>query len=169
MTGAPRPRPIILVILDGFGIGHDPGADAIAAARMPVWRNLIVRWPHAILAASESAVGLPAGQMGNSEVGHLALGAGRPVPLGLPRIDAAIDDGWFFVRPAFLAACARAREGGGRLHVVGLIGPGGVHAQRPASRGAGRACCTGGRSAPPGPRPARWPRHATALGARIHA
>src|SRR6266566_5026934 len=105
-----RPRPIVLVVLDGFGIGHDPAADAVAAAPMPIWRGLLERWPHAALRASEDAVGLPAGQMGNSEVGHLNLGAGRPVLQDLPRIDAAIADGTFFERPALLAACARARE-----------------------------------------------------------
>ena len=117
----------MLVIIDGFGIGHDPAADAIAAARMPVWRGLLARWPNARLEASADAVGLPAGQMGNSEVGHLNIGAGRPVLQDLPRIDAAIADGSFFERPALVEAC-RAAAGRGRLNVVGLIGPGGVHA-----------------------------------------
>ena len=127
-SAGPRPRPIVLVVLDGFGIGTDPAADAIAAAPMPTWRGLLERWPHAVLRASEDAVGLPPGQMGNSEVGHLNLGAGRPVLQDLPRIDAAIADGSFFERPAFLDATARAREGRGTLHIVSLIGPGGVHA-----------------------------------------
>ena len=127
MTGG-RPRPIVLVVLDGFGIGRDPAGDAIAAAPMPIWRGLLERWPHSVLGASEEAVGLPAGQMGNSEVGHLNLGAGRPVLQDLPRIDAAIADGSFDTRPAFLAACQRAREVRGTLHAVTLIGPGGVHA-----------------------------------------
>ena len=126
MSGA-RPRPIVLVVLDGFGIGTDPRADAVAAASMPRWRDLLAHHPHAVLRASEDAVGLPAGQMGNSEVGHLNLGAGRPVLQDLPRIDAAIADGSFFERPALVAACERARETG-RLHTVGLVGPGGVHA-----------------------------------------
>ena len=121
----PRPRPIVLVIIDGFGLGTDPASDAIAAARMPVWRGLLARWPHARLAASGEAVGLPPGQMGNSEVGHLNIGAGRPVLQDLPRIDAAIADGSFFQRPALLEACRLAR---GTIHVVSLIGPGGVHA-----------------------------------------
>src|SRR5213593_3048135 len=95
---------------------------------MPVWRGLLERWPHSTLQASEAAVGLPPGQMGNSEVGHLNLGAGRPVLQDLPRIDAAIEDGTFFVRPAFLRACERAREGRSVLHAISLIGPGGVHA-----------------------------------------
>ncbi|HEY8239417.1 MAG TPA: 2,3-bisphosphoglycerate-independent phosphoglycerate mutase [Candidatus Limnocylindrales bacterium] len=122
------PRPIVLVIIDGFGIGTDPAADAIAAARMPVWRSLLARWPHSQLEASAGAVGLPPGQMGNSEVGHLNIGAGRPVLQDLPRIDAAIADGSFFERPALLAATRQARDGAGTLHVISLIGPGGVHA-----------------------------------------
>jgi 2,3-bisphosphoglycerate-independent phosphoglycerate mutase len=126
-TGS-RPRPIVLVIIDGFGLGPNPADDAIAAAAMPVWRGLLARWPHSVLRASEDAVGLPAGQMGNSEVGHLNLGAGRPVLQDLPRIDAAIADGTFRARPALLAACNRAARPGGRLHLVSLIGPGGVHA-----------------------------------------
>ena len=123
-----RPRPIVLVVLDGFGIGRDPAADAIAHARMPVWRGLLESWPHSTLRASEDAVGLPAGQMGNSEVGHLNLGAGRPVLQDLPRIDAAIADGSFATRPALLEACRRAALPDGRLHLISLIGPGGVHA-----------------------------------------
>jgi len=127
VTGPDRPRPIVLVVLDGFGIGPDPARDAIAAADMPRWREAMARWPHSVLRASEDAVGLPKGQMGNSEVGHLNLGAGRPVLQDLPRIDAAIADGSFNERPALRAACKRAKETG-RLHAVGLIGPGGVHA-----------------------------------------
>jgi len=123
-----RPRPIVLVVLDGFGIGSDPSADAIAAADMPIWRALLRDWPNATLRASEDAVGLPAGQMGNSEVGHLNLGAGRPVLQDLPRIDAAIADGSFATRPALVDTCRRAARPGGRLHIVSLIGPGGVHA-----------------------------------------
>ncbi|MEO8272498.1 MAG: 2,3-bisphosphoglycerate-independent phosphoglycerate mutase [Chloroflexota bacterium] len=127
--GAPsRPRPIVLVIIDGFGLGVDPAVDAIAAARMPVWRGLLARWPHARLGASAEDVGLPAGQMGNSEVGHLNIGAGRPVLQDLPRIDAAIADGSFFERPALIEACERAKSARDRLSVVGLVGPGGVHA-----------------------------------------
>jgi 2,3-bisphosphoglycerate-independent phosphoglycerate mutase len=121
-----RPRPLVLVVLDGFGIGHRPESDAIQAANMPVWRALLARWPHAVLQASEGAVGLPKGQMGNSEVGHLNLGAGRPVVQDLPRIDAAIEDGSFFNNPALLDAVRRAAQGH-RLHLIGLLGPGGVH------------------------------------------
>ena len=93
---------------------------------MPAWRALLNEWPHALLDASGAAVGLPPGQMGNSEVGHLNLGAGRPVVQDLPRIDAAIADGSFAVNPALHQAVARAGAGH-RLHLVGLLGPGGVH------------------------------------------
>src|SRR5436189_5837656 len=120
--GPRRPRPIVLVVIDGFGIGPVPADDAIAAAEMPAWRSLLARWPHSGLRASEDAVGLPLGQMGNSEVGHLNLGAGRPVLQDLPRIDAAIADGSFFERPAFLDACSRANDERGRLSIVGLVG-----------------------------------------------
>jgi 2,3-bisphosphoglycerate-independent phosphoglycerate mutase len=128
VTTTGRPRPIVLIVIDGFGIGGDPATDAIAAADIPVWRGLLGHWPNSRLEASGEAVGLPAGQMGNSEVGHLNIGAGRPVLQDLPRIDAAIKDGSFFSRPALLDACRRARESAGRLNVVGLMGPGGVHA-----------------------------------------
>ena len=95
---------------------------------MPAWRGLLARWPHARLGASEGAVGLPPGQMGNSEVGHLNLGAGRPVLQDLPRIDAAIADGSFLERPALVGACDAGRRRAGRLHLISLVGPGGVHA-----------------------------------------
>jgi 2,3-bisphosphoglycerate-independent phosphoglycerate mutase len=117
-----------MVIVDGFGIGDGGPDDAVAAARMPAWRSLLREWPHAQLEASAEAVGLPPGQMGNSEVGHLNLGAGRPVLQDLPRIDAAIADGSFAHNPALLRAVERAAQGGRRLHLIGLIGPGGVHA-----------------------------------------
>ncbi|MEO8470212.1 MAG: 2,3-bisphosphoglycerate-independent phosphoglycerate mutase [Chloroflexota bacterium] len=129
MTSLGRsPRPIVLIVLDGFGIGRNAESDAIRAAKMPVWDALLDRWPHSVLGASEAAVGLPPGQMGNSEVGHLNIGAGRPVLQDLPRIDAAIADGSFFERPALLAACDHAVVTTGRLSIVGLVGPGGVHA-----------------------------------------
>ena len=92
---------------------------------MPVWHGLLANWPHALLEASGEAVGLPAGQMGNSEVGHLNIGAGRPVTQDLPRIDAAIADGSFVRNPVLTAAVDKAK--GHRLHLVGLLGPGGVH------------------------------------------
>ncbi|CAN5220435.1 2,3-bisphosphoglycerate-independent phosphoglycerate mutase [soil metagenome] len=116
-----------MVVIDGFGIGKLSEVDAIAAARMPAWRALLAEWPHARLQASGEAVGLPVGQMGNSEVGHLNLGAGRPVPQDLPRIDAAIADGTFQQNPRLLEPMRRAAAMDRRVHLIGLVGPGGVH------------------------------------------
>lgn len=95
---------------------------------MPTWRRLLAEWPHARLAAAGEAVGLPAGQMGNSEVGHLNLGAGFPVLQDLPRISRAIADGSLTRNPALVAGARHALGDGGRLHLLGLIGPGGIHA-----------------------------------------
>ena len=120
-----QPRPLVLVVIDGFGVGKRPTDDAIAQAHIPVWRGLLAAWPHALLEASGEAVGLPAGQMGNSEVGHLNIGAGRPVLQDLPRINSAIADGSFDRNAVLVNAVEEAR--GHRLHLVGLLGPGGVH------------------------------------------
>ena len=134
---------------------------------MPVWRGLLARWPHAVLGASEGDVGLPAGQMGNSEVGHLNLGAGRPVLQDLPRIDAAIADGSFFERPALVDACDRALAGTGRC----TRRPDRARRrprQRPPPR---RPRGAGGPPGRPGrrhPRPARRPRHAAIVRRRVH-
>jgi 2,3-bisphosphoglycerate-independent phosphoglycerate mutase len=123
-----RPRPVVLCVLDGFGVGDDPARNALLAARMPAWERLTATWPTCRLEASGEAVGLPAGQMGNSEVGHLNLGAGFPVLQDLPRISAAIADGTFFENPILAEAVDHARRHDGRLHLMGLIGPGGIHA-----------------------------------------
>jgi 2,3-bisphosphoglycerate-independent phosphoglycerate mutase len=123
-----RPRPVVLCVLDGFGLNDDPRRNALLAARMPTWRRLTAEWQTCRLEASGEAVGLPAGQMGNSEVGHLNLGAGFPVVQDLPRITRAIEDGTFFDNPVLRAAAGHALARGTRLHLLGLIGPGGVHA-----------------------------------------
>jgi 2,3-bisphosphoglycerate-independent phosphoglycerate mutase len=123
-----RPRPVVLCVLDGFGLSDDRARNALLSARMLTWDRLTAEWPSCRLEASGEAVGLPAGQMGNSEVGHLNLGAGFRVLQDLPRVSAAIADGSFFSNPVLLAAAAHATEHGTRLHLVGLIGPGGVHA-----------------------------------------
>ena len=121
-------RPVVLVVLDGFGIGDDPRRNALMAAEMPAWHALLATWPSCRLQASGAAVGLPDGQMGNSEVGHLNLGAGFPVLQDLPRISRAIADGSFATNGPLNAAARHARDHGGRFHLLGLIGPGGVHA-----------------------------------------
>jgi len=123
-----RPRPVVLCVLDGFGIGEDPDRNALMAARMPAWERLTAEWPTCRLQASGAAVGLPAGQMGNSEVGHLNMGAGFPVLQDLPRISQAVADGSFFANAVLGEVVDHARRDGSRLHVAGLIGPGGIHA-----------------------------------------
>jgi 2,3-bisphosphoglycerate-independent phosphoglycerate mutase len=121
-------RRVVLCVLDGFGLNDDPARNALLAASMWNWHRLIEAYPTCRLAASGEAVGLPPGQMGNSEVGHLNLGAGFPVLQDLPRINAAIDDGSFFDNPALNAAVSHALDHDARLHLLGLVGPGGIHA-----------------------------------------
>ncbi|HEX7125863.1 MAG TPA: 2,3-bisphosphoglycerate-independent phosphoglycerate mutase [Thermodesulfobacteriota bacterium] len=119
--------PTLLIVLDGFGINPRRDHNAIALARTPVWDDLLARYPHTRLEASGLAVGLPAGQMGNSEVGHTTLGAGRVVYQDIVRIGAAIDDGSFFSNRALVGAVDAAKAAGGTLHVMGLVSDGGVH------------------------------------------
>ncbi|HEX2141412.1 MAG TPA: 2,3-bisphosphoglycerate-independent phosphoglycerate mutase [Candidatus Limnocylindria bacterium] len=126
--GRPAQRPVVLCVLDGFGLNDDPRRNALLAARMPAWRALTASWPACRLGASGEAVGLPAGQMGNSEVGHLNLGAGFPVLQDLPRISKAVADGTFFDNPVLREAIETALRRGSRVHLMGLIGPGGIHA-----------------------------------------
>jgi 2,3-bisphosphoglycerate-independent phosphoglycerate mutase len=125
-----RPRPVVLCILDGWGDRADRDDNAIERARAPVWHELLRRWPHAELDASEHYVGLPDGQMGNSEVGHTNLGAGRVVLQDLPRIDKAIADGSLARMPALKDFIAKLKKTGGAAHVMGLLSPGGVHSHQ---------------------------------------
>src|SRR4030095_8765640 len=121
-------RPVVLVVLDGWGYRKERDGNAIRMAHVPTWDRLWARAPGTLLDASGLAVGLPEGQMGNSEVGHLNLGAGRVVMQDIVRIDLAVRDGSFFQIDAFKAGCAHVRRTGGTLHLMGLIGDGGVHA-----------------------------------------
>jgi 2,3-bisphosphoglycerate-independent phosphoglycerate mutase len=118
---------LALVVLDGWGLAEAGPGNAISQARTPVFDELWGAYPHTELSATGRDVGLPDGQMGNSEVGHLNLGAGAVVEQDLARIDAAIADGSFFENAALVGACAAAKEGRGRLHLLGLISDGGVH------------------------------------------
>jgi len=126
MSSGAGPR-LVLVIIDGWGFNPDPFGNAIAAARTPNWQALWTRWPHTILQAAGEPVGLPAGQQGNSEVGHLNIGAGRIVYQDLTRINLAIRDGSFFRNPVLLRAMTDIQAGHGALHLIGLVSPGGVH------------------------------------------
>ncbi|HWD59541.1 MAG TPA: 2,3-bisphosphoglycerate-independent phosphoglycerate mutase [Stellaceae bacterium] len=119
-----------MCILDGWGERPDADDNAIARAKTPVWHRLRARWPHSHLEASEHFVGLPDGQMGNSEVGHTNLGAGRIVMQDLPRIDAAIKSGELAKMPALTEFIAKLKAKGGTVHVIGLMSPGGVHSHQ---------------------------------------
>ncbi len=123
-----RTAPVVLVVLDGWGWRTATEGNAIAMADTPTWDRLVARAPRTLLDASGLAVGLPEGQMGNSEVGHLNLGAGRVVPQDLVRINQAIDRDELVTLPALAELCAALRRSGGTLHLAGLLGPGGVHA-----------------------------------------
>ena len=122
-----KPQPVLLLICDGWGHAPPSEGNAIARARTPVYDRWIAEYPGTLLAASGEAVGLPDGVMGNSEVGHLTLGAGRMVPQDLLRIDLALRDGSFAKNPALVAAMQHARRRNGVLHVMGLVSDGGVH------------------------------------------
>jgi 2,3-bisphosphoglycerate-independent phosphoglycerate mutase len=123
----PKPKPLLLVILDGWGIRAEREANAIAIAGTPNMDGLMREYPWTALKTSGLSVGLPEGQMGNSEVGHTNLGAGRIVYQDLVRINRAVEDGSFFQNEALLSACRKARQGSGAIHFLGLLSDGGVH------------------------------------------
>jgi 2,3-bisphosphoglycerate-independent phosphoglycerate mutase len=122
------PRPLVLIVMDGYGINPRKDANAIALAQKPHLDAIARQWPHTQVATSGPAVGLPEGQMGNSEVGHLNIGAGKRVLQEFTRVSAAIHDGSFFENPALLKAIAHVKHNNTKLHFCGLLGPGGVHA-----------------------------------------
>lgn len=119
--------PVVLIILDGWGYREETDGNAVAAAKTPVMDSLWVAYPHTLIRTSGKAVGLPEGQMGNSEVGHLNIGAGRIVPQELVRISDAVEDGTLLSNPAFVKVCQDVNSRGSKLHLVGLCSEGGVH------------------------------------------
>ena len=123
-------RPLVLTILDGWGYSPQIANNAIALAKKPTYDKLLREFPNTLIRASEHFVGLPDGQMGNSEVGHLNIGAGRIVQMDITRIDALIAAGEFQKNPAILHAMRRAQEGGRQLHLFGLVSDGGVHSHQ---------------------------------------
>src|SRR3954449_1605178 len=126
----PRPKPLILIILDGWGYRAETKANAIALARKPTYDRLLREYPNTLIHTSGPFVGLPQGQMGNSEVGHLNIGAGRIVHMDITRIDLMVQNGEFFQHPVLLSAMKNARTGGRQLHLFGLLSDGGVHSQQ---------------------------------------
>lgn len=124
------PKPVVLCVLDGWGERPPAPDNAIALANTPNWDRFVAESPSAMLETSGRAVGLPDGQMGNSEVGHMNLGAGRVVMQDLPRIDQAIEDGTLAKAPALAELIAKAQTAGGICHLMGLMSPGGVHSHQ---------------------------------------
>jgi 2,3-bisphosphoglycerate-independent phosphoglycerate mutase len=122
-----RKSPTVLIILDGWGYREESSDNAIANASTPVWDRLWAEAPHTLISGSGLDVGLPDGQMGNSEVGHMSLGSGRIIYQNITRIDQAIADGSFATNPAYTGAIDKAVSAGGAVHVFGLLSPGGVH------------------------------------------
>jgi 2,3-bisphosphoglycerate-independent phosphoglycerate mutase len=122
--------PVLLLVCDGWGHAPPSEGNAISRARTPIYDRWLAEYPWTLLEASGEAVGLPAGVMGNSEVGHLTLGAGRMVPQDLLRIDLSLRDGAFFANPALLEATEQARRRGSTLHLIGLVSDGGVHSHQ---------------------------------------
>src|SRR5262252_2051418 len=125
-----RRRPVMLAILDGWGWREDATDNAVRLARTPAFTRLWETCPHALLKTSGKDVGLPDGQMGNSEVGHLNIGAGRVVLQDLPRINEAVDDGQIAKAPALLKLIESMRMSQGTCHLLGLLSPGGVHSHQ---------------------------------------
>jgi 2,3-bisphosphoglycerate-independent phosphoglycerate mutase len=125
-----RPKPLVLIILDGWGYAPPSSANAISLARKPNYDQLLRDYPNTLIHTSGRYVGLPEGQMGNSEVGHLNIGAGRIVYMDITRIDLMIEKNEFFSHPELLAAMKHARSGGRRLHIFGLLSDGGVHSSQ---------------------------------------
>src|SRR5258705_2860778 len=142
-----RPRPAVLCILDGWGERADAADNAIAAARHPNFDRMLGDSPHALLATSGRAVGLPEGQMGNSEVGHTNIGAGRLVLQDLVRIDDAVRDGSLAERPALRTLIAAAKKATGTVHLMGLMSPGSVHSHQDHMTGLARIFTLEGLSA----------------------
>ncbi len=130
MAPKDRPRPLVLCILDGWGERQDRDHNAIELADTPTWHDFMRHCPHALIDASELHVGLPNGQMGNSEVGHMNIGAGRVVMQDLPRIDKAVASGELARNPQLHGFIAKLKASGGTCHLMGLMSPGGVHSHQ---------------------------------------
>ena len=130
MTAAGTVRPVVLCILDGWGHGAPAEDNAISRSATPVWDDLWANSPHSLLEASNADVGLPNGQMGNSEVGHTNIGAGRVVAQSLPRIDQAVADGSLASHPDLTDFIETLRASGGTCHLWGLMSLGGIHSNQ---------------------------------------
>src|SRR5688500_18019336 len=124
-----RRGPLVLIVLDGWGLREEREGNAIKLARRPTYLELLERFPHSSLVTSGEEVGLPVGQMGNSEVGHITMGAGRVIYQDLTRIDKSVRDGDFFAKPALVDAIAGCEGDRHALHLIGLVSRNGSHRQ----------------------------------------
>ncbi|WP_207537996.1 2,3-bisphosphoglycerate-independent phosphoglycerate mutase [Sabulicella rubraurantiaca] len=180
MSEAPKKRPVMLAILDGWGWREEESDNAVRRARTPNFDTMWAQGPRAFLRTSGLDVGLPEGQMGNSEVGHLNIGAGRVVMQDLPRIDAAVADGSLAAMPALRGFAQAVKRSGGTAHLLGLLSPGGVHAHQDHAVALAKALVaegvpvaihafTDGRDTPPRSAPGYLQRFEAALpeGARV--
>ncbi len=138
------PKPVVLVILDGWGLRAETEGNAVAQARTPNFDRIMEECPHATLTAHGAAVGLPEGQMGNSEVGHTNIGAGRVVWMDLPKIDRAIEDGSFDRNEVLRDFVGKVKAAGGTAHLAGLASPGGVHSHQRHMAHAAKVVAAGG-------------------------
>src|SRR5437899_12717101 len=134
-TPSGRPRPFVLIVMDGWGINPRTEGNAIALARTPNIDKLAREWPHTAVRTSGEAVGLPEGQMGNSEVGHQNIGAGKRVLQDYTRVSESIRDGSFFQNPALLKAVEHVKKNSSHLHICGLLGNGGRSEERRVGKG----------------------------------
>ncbi len=160
-------KPVVLCILDGWGINPHREGNAVALARTPNFDRVMATCPHATLITFGPDVGLPTGQMGNSEVGHTNIGAGRVVAMDLGQIDLAVEDGSFAQNPALLEFIARLQTSKGTAHLMGVVSDGGVHGHITHLKAAVRAL-TGGGCARGDPRDHRRARCGAFIGRRFH-
>src|SRR5690348_12855750 len=124
---SPNPKPVVLIVLDGWGWREDATHNPIVEAKTPFWDSLWAKYPHALLNASEESVGLPEGQVGNSEVGHMTIGAGTVIDTDLVRITKAIRENKLGDNPAIAQLFEHVKHHDSVLHIQGLVSPGGVH------------------------------------------
>ena len=125
-----RPKPVVLIILDGWGFAPPSNSNAISLARKPTYDKLMREFPNTLVHTSGRFVGLPTGQMGNSEVGHLNMGAGRIVYMDITKVDLMVENGTLYKNPVLLAAMEKAKPNGRKLHFIGLLSDGGVHSHQ---------------------------------------
>src|SRR6185436_4155020 len=123
-------KPLVLIVLDGWGHREEKQHNAIAEAATPFYDSLMEKYPHTLLNASEQHVGLPKGTLGNSEIGHMTMGAGKVIDTDLVRISKALNNGEFKTNPAFSGLFEHVKKFNSTLHILGMLSPGGIHSHQ---------------------------------------